>query len=155
MFHIKTTKIENGCDCWGRSEYDNAYEVYYNDEFLCRMSSDPTVLIDKINNTEKTKAKWFTQLKEYQNFEKLGRVVPKEAYYLSSNLKIYKCEVMEVAYYSIYRTPSFTLFYEDENTIFNFKGRLGNTVFLTENEAELKLNELKKIKKNETHVKKM
>ncbi len=50
IFHIERTKVENGYDCWGRSEYDDVYEVYCNDEFICRMSSDPTVLVDKIND---------------------------------------------------------------------------------------------------------
>lgn len=34
----------------GRPEYDDVYKVYCNDEFVCRISSDPTVLIDKIND---------------------------------------------------------------------------------------------------------
>lgn len=50
IFHIERTKVENGCDCWGRLEYDDAYEVYYNDEFICCMSSNPTVLVNKIND---------------------------------------------------------------------------------------------------------
>lgn len=50
IFHIERSKVENGCDCWGRLEYDDVYEVYYNDKFVCRMSSDPTVLINKMND---------------------------------------------------------------------------------------------------------
>lgn len=50
IFHRERTKVENGCDCWGKPEYDDVYEVYYNDEFVCRMSSDPIVLVDKIND---------------------------------------------------------------------------------------------------------
>lgn len=50
IFHIEKTRIENGCDCWGRLEYDDVYEVYCNNEFICRMSSDPTMLVDKVND---------------------------------------------------------------------------------------------------------
>ena len=50
MFTIKKNKIENGCDCWGRSEFDYVYDVYHNDEFICRMMSDPTELIYKVNS---------------------------------------------------------------------------------------------------------
>lgn len=50
IFRIKKTEVVNGCDCWGRPEYDDVYEVYCNDEFVCRMLSDPTVLVDKMND---------------------------------------------------------------------------------------------------------
>ncbi|RHQ81968.1 hypothetical protein DWX91_15180 [Clostridium sp. AF22-10] len=50
MFTIKKNKVENGCDCWGRSEFDDVYDVYHNDEFICRMMSDPTELIYKVNS---------------------------------------------------------------------------------------------------------
>ena len=56
MFTVKKNKIENGCDCWGRSEFDNAYDVYHNDEFQCRIMSDPTELINKVNNIVKKSA---------------------------------------------------------------------------------------------------
>lgn len=50
IFHIKKIKVKNGYDCWGRPEYDYAYEVYYNNEFVCRMASNPIVLVDKVND---------------------------------------------------------------------------------------------------------
>lgn len=50
MFTVKKSKIENGCDCWGRSEFDYVYDVYRNGEFLCRIMSDPTELINKVNS---------------------------------------------------------------------------------------------------------
>lgn len=53
MFTVKKNKIENGHDCWGRSEFDNVYDVYHNNEFVCRMMSDPTELINKVNNIVK------------------------------------------------------------------------------------------------------
>lgn len=55
MFTIKKNKIENGCDCWGRREFDDVYDVYYNDEFVCHIMSDPTELINKVNNIVKRK----------------------------------------------------------------------------------------------------
>ena len=36
--------IAGGC-----VEYDDAYDVYCDNEFMCRMMSDPTALIDKVN----------------------------------------------------------------------------------------------------------
>lgn len=56
MFTVKKNKIENGYDCWGRSEFDNVYDVYHNNEFVCRMMSDPTELINKVNNIVKKSA---------------------------------------------------------------------------------------------------
>ena len=53
MFTVKKNKIETGHDCWGRSEFDNVYDVYRNNEFVCRMMSDPTELINKVNNIVK------------------------------------------------------------------------------------------------------
>ena len=53
MFTVKKNKIENGCDCWGRSEFDDVYDIYYNDKFLYRIMSDPTELIYKVNNVIK------------------------------------------------------------------------------------------------------
>lgn len=50
IFRVEKTEAINGCDCWGRPEYDDVYEVYYNDEFVCRMSRDPTILVDKMND---------------------------------------------------------------------------------------------------------
>lgn len=34
IFRIEKTKVVNGCDCWGRPEYDDVYKVYCNDEFV-------------------------------------------------------------------------------------------------------------------------
>ena len=56
ILHIKKIKVKNGCDCWGRTEYDEIYEVYYNDEFVCRMTSDPMVLVEKVNNVLVTRS---------------------------------------------------------------------------------------------------
>lgn len=50
IFRIEKIKVVNGCDCWGRPEYDDVYEVYRNNEFVCRMSSNPTVLVNKMND---------------------------------------------------------------------------------------------------------
>lgn len=50
IFHIERTRVVNGCDCWGKPEYDDVCEVYCNDEFICRMSSDPTVLVNEMDD---------------------------------------------------------------------------------------------------------
>lgn len=49
MFSIKEASIVDGYDCWGRYEYTTAYDVYCDDEFVCRMTENPGVLIRKCN----------------------------------------------------------------------------------------------------------
>ena len=49
MFSIKEVSVEDGYDCWGRYEYTTAYDVYYNDEFICRMRENPKALVSKCN----------------------------------------------------------------------------------------------------------
>ncbi|WP_418929341.1 hypothetical protein [Clostridium fessum] len=58
MFTIKKTEIANGHDCWGCVEYDDVWDVYCDDEFVCRMASDPTALIDKVNGILVEVEKW-------------------------------------------------------------------------------------------------
>ena len=69
MFTVKKNKIENGHDCWGRSEFDNVYDVYHNDEFVCRMMSDPTELINKVNNIVKKEREVEKKMKFSEAFE--------------------------------------------------------------------------------------
>lgn len=40
----------SGCDCWGRQEYDEVYNIYYNDEYICQLSDNPEILINKLND---------------------------------------------------------------------------------------------------------
>lgn len=47
MFEIKEVRIECGCDCWGRIEYNEAYDVYYDGEFVCKTEDYPTILEGK------------------------------------------------------------------------------------------------------------
>lgn len=50
MFSYKEIKVANGCDCWGRQEYDEVYNIYYNDEYICQLSDNPEILINKLND---------------------------------------------------------------------------------------------------------
>lgn len=48
---IKEIKKSNGCDCWGRPEYDNYYVVEdKNGEVIYTSESDPTNLINYLCN---------------------------------------------------------------------------------------------------------
>ena len=62
MVEVKEKRISNGCDCWGRPEYDYVYVVLdENSNEIFRSKDDPTelinVLINKSNkvNTEDAK----------------------------------------------------------------------------------------------------
>ena len=47
---IKEISKPNGCDCWGRTEYDDYYIVEgENGEVIYIGKSDPTRLIDYLN----------------------------------------------------------------------------------------------------------
>lgn len=48
---IKKVRKPNGCDCWGRTEYDDYYIVEgKNGEVVYRGKSDPTDLINYLCN---------------------------------------------------------------------------------------------------------
>lgn len=57
MFSYKEIKVVSGCDCWGRQEYDEAYNIYYNDEYICQLSDNPEILINKLNDIVKDRKK--------------------------------------------------------------------------------------------------
>lgn len=78
---------------------------------------------------------------KYEEFEKQGEIVlyPRHAYFIKGN-KVYKGWVQE-AVYSVCRKPLYDIRYDDYS-LANYRGYLGNTVFLTEAEAEAKLKEV-------------
>lgn len=82
------------------------------------------------------------KLEHYEILEEQGRLVlfPKYAYFVK-NETIYRGWVQEVVY-SVCRKPLLDIRYDDES-LESYRGYLGNTVFLTKEEAEAKLKELR------------
>lgn len=82
------------------------------------------------------------KLADYEDLEEQGRLLklPSEAYFIKDN-QICKGWVQEVVY-SICRKLLLDIRYDD-NSLDHYRGYLGNKVFLTESEAETKLEELR------------
>ena len=82
--------------------------------------------------------------KEYKDLEEQGLLLrlPTEAYFIKDN-NVCKGWVQEVVY-SVCRKLLLDMRY-DENSLDNYRGYLGNDVFLTKSEAEQKLKELKEM----------
>ena len=80
--------------------------------------------------------------KEYKDLEEQGLLLrlPTEAYFIKDN-NVCKGWVQEVVY-SVCRKLLLDIRYDD-NSLDNYRGYLGNDVFLTKSEAEQKLKELK------------
>ena len=57
MVEVKERRIANGCDWWGRTEYDTFYVVVDESCYeIFRSTKDPSRLIEKIReDCEKTK----------------------------------------------------------------------------------------------------
>ena len=81
------------------------------------------------------------KLREYEDLEEQGLLLrlPTEAYFIKDN-KIYKGWVQELVY-SVCRKLLLDIRYDDK-TLDSYRGYVGNTVFLTQAEAEQKLNEM-------------
>ena len=47
---VKKTRKCNGCDCWGRPEYDDIYIVLKDNKVIYESESDPTCLISDLLN---------------------------------------------------------------------------------------------------------
>ena len=47
---VKKIQRRNGCDCWGRPEYDDIYMVLKDDKVIYESESDPTCLISDLLN---------------------------------------------------------------------------------------------------------
>ena len=82
--------------------------------------------------------------KEYKDLEEQGLLLrlPTEAYFIKDN-NVCKGWVQEVVY-SVCRKLLLDIRYDD-NSLDNYRGYLGNDVFLTKAEAEQKLKELKEM----------
>lgn len=83
----------------------------------------------------------FEKLAEYEDLEEQGLLLrlPIEAYFIKDN-KVYKGWVQELVY-SPCRKLLLDIRYDD-NTLDSYRGYVGNTVFLTKEEAEQKLKEM-------------
>lgn len=104
-------------------------------------------------------AEWLEQLKEYQQLEEQGKLIKLPCKvgdtvweYESFGLRQYKVTNIDFdKNWKLYFDCNCGVTYSIRCYIEDF----GKRVFLTKKEADNKLNEIKKIKKNETHVKKM
>ena len=81
------------------------------------------------------------KLAEYEDLEEQGLLLrlPTEAYFIKDN-KMYKGWVQEVVY-SVCCKLLLDIRYDD-NSLDSYRGYVGNTVFLTQAEAEQKLKEM-------------
>ena len=83
----------------------------------------------------------YFKLKDYENLEEQGLLLkfPTEAYFIKNN-NVCKGWVQEVVYSSC-RKLLLDVRYDD-NSLDSYRGYVGNTIFLTQAEAEQKLNEM-------------
>ena len=81
------------------------------------------------------------ELQKYKDLEEQGKLVlfPSYAYFIKDK-KVHEGWVQEVMYWHN-RKPLYDIRYDD-NSLANYRGYLGLTVFLTKEEAEAKLKEL-------------
>lgn len=84
----------------------------------------------------------YNKLAHYEDLEEQGKLVlfPSYAYFIKDK-KVHKGWVQEVMYWHN-RKPLYDIRYDD-NSLANYRGYLGLTVFLTKEEAKAKLAELK------------
>lgn len=84
----------------------------------------------------------YEKLASYEDAEEQGKLVlyPTNAYFIMNN-KVCSGWVQEIAY-SVCRKPLYDIRYDDKS-LASYKGYLGNTVFITEAEAEQALAEMK------------
>ena len=84
---------------------------------------------------------WLKELKQYKNLEEQGLLLrlPTEAYFIKNN-NVCKGWVQEVVYSVCYKLLLDIRY--DDNSLDNYRGYLGNDVFLTKEKAEQKLKEM-------------
>jgi len=81
---------------------------------------------------------WLKELQRYKNLEEQGKLIlhPREAYFIR-NKEVHKGWVQKISNF-VSRKPLYDIRYDDYS-LDSYKGYLGNTVFLTKEEAEAKL----------------
>lgn len=84
----------------------------------------------------------FEKLAHYEDLEEQGKLVlfPIYAYFIKDR-KVYEGWVQETVH-AVSRKPLYDIRYDDKS-LANYRGYLGNTVFLTKEEAEAKLKEMR------------
>ena len=84
---------------------------------------------------------YLKELREYKQLEEQGLLLrlPTEAYFIKNN-NVCKGWVQEVVYSVCYKLLLDIRY--DDNSLDSYRGYLGNTVFLTQTEAEQKLKEM-------------
>jgi len=99
-----------------------------------KLKAEPQVFIDI--------AKILEELKAYKEAEGQKRlmILPDYAYFIKDN-QIYKGWVQEITY-SVCRKLLYDIRYDD-NSLTSYRGYIGNTVFLTKEEAEQALADMK------------
>lgn len=105
-----------------------------------RLTNSDKEIPTLVDNAEYWLQAYF-KLKEYEDLEEQGLLLrlPTEAYFIKDN-KMYKGWVQEVVY-SVCRKLLLDIRYDD-NSLDSYRGYVGNTVFLTQAEAEQKLKEM-------------
>ena len=110
-------------------------------ERLTKRNSDGTVGINELRYYNYDDFQKIVQkLAEYEDLDEQGLLLrlPTEAYFIKNNNVCKGC-VQEVVY-SVCRKLLLDIRYDD-NSLDSYRGYLGNTVFLTQAEAEHKLKE--------------
>lgn len=126
-------------------------EEKYNEGFLCHANPDDGKLDKCVKCAQEHEqlAEWLTQLKEYQQLEKQGRLIKLPCKVGDTVYKVNKASKKisqhKVIKFEIDKTDvkAYTMQIIFENFDFCFLHHFGKTVFLTKSEAEAKLKELR------------
>ena len=108
----------------------------YKHPFECERCGDTIWRLPDYGNESPTE-----KLAEYEDLDEQGLLLrlPTEAYFIKDNI-VHKGWVQELVY-SPCRKLLLDIRYDD-NSLDSYRGYLGNDVFLTQTEAEQKLNEM-------------
>lgn len=121
-------------------------EEKYNEGFLCHANPDDGKLDKCVKCAQEHEqlAEWLTQLKEYQQLEKQGRLIKLPCKVGDTIYGLHKAMICELdtETIGISKMPSGEILYLIDGWELD-KGDIGKTVFLTKSEAEAKLEELR------------
>ena len=106
-------------------------------EYIEKMAFDDKAEVEILAST----VSYLKELREYKQLEEQGLLLrlPTEAYFIKNNI-VRKGWVQELVY-SPCRKLLLDIRYDD-NSLDSYRGYVGNTVFLTQAEAEQKLKEM-------------
>lgn len=99
-------------------------------------------LLELSNENQFGRNEAYYKLQHYEDLEEQGKLMlfPYLAYFIKDG-KVQKGWVQETVH-AVSRKPLYDIRYDD-NSLASYRGYLGNTVFLTKEEAEAKLKEMK------------